>query len=53
MGRWLYEHVFRGIGILFLLGMLTILYAAVSYLSHATKETPAGSGKPAVQRELK
>jgi hypothetical protein len=32
--RWLYEHVFRGAGILFLLGLITLVYLAASYLAH-------------------
>ena len=30
MIQWLYRYIFRGIGILFLIGMLTILYLAVN-----------------------
>lgn len=26
---WLYRHVFRGIGILFVLGMITLLFLAI------------------------
>jgi hypothetical protein len=29
MIRWLHDHVFRGFGILFLVGMITILLLAV------------------------
>ncbi len=34
MLRWLYRHLFRGVGILFLAGLLTILFLAASFLSH-------------------
>ena len=30
MIRWLYDHIFRGLGIVMLIGMLTILYLAVA-----------------------
>ncbi len=35
---WLYRYVFRGIGILFLLGMLTALISAISQVRHMAPE---------------
>ena len=32
MIRWLYRYVFRGIGILILIGMITALYVAVMFV---------------------
>ena len=40
---WLYRHVFRGVGILFLVGLVTILYLALSFLTHRSNDRPAGS----------
>jgi hypothetical protein len=40
---WLYRHVFRGVGILFLLGLVTMLYLALSFLTHRSHDWPAGS----------
>jgi hypothetical protein len=40
MIRWLYRHVFRGIGILMLVGMLTILYLAMSSQSRHSTTKP-------------
>lgn len=34
MVRWLYAHLFRGVGLLFWAGVLTVLYLAVSFLMH-------------------
>ena len=31
---WLYRYVFRGIGILILIGAITALYAAVMFVIH-------------------
>jgi hypothetical protein len=30
MIQWLYRYIFRGFGILFLIGMVTILYLAIA-----------------------
>jgi hypothetical protein len=49
MIRWLYRYVFRGIGMLLLVGMLTILYLAMSSQSRqsATKPAaPVSGGRP-------
>ena len=34
MVRWLYRYVFRGIGITFLIGMITILILELNYQMH-------------------
>lgn len=31
MPRWLYRYIFRGIGILLLIGMATLFFLAVNY----------------------
>jgi hypothetical protein len=54
MIRWLYRYLFRGIGILLLVGMLTVLYLAMSSQSwrsrsrqSATKPAaPVSGGRP-------
>ena len=45
MIQWLYRYIFRGIGILFLIGMLTILFLAINSQVHrtSTPAQPAGS----------
>jgi hypothetical protein len=51
---WLYRHVFRGVGILFWVGLVTILYLALSFLAHRSNERPAGSiPETAVHRPMK
>ena len=56
MGRWLYRHVFRGVGILFWIGLITILYLAANFLSQRPHDRPVGSGpktgvsRPTAQR---
>ena len=53
MVGWLYRHVFRGVGILFLVGLVTILYLALSFLTHR-HDRPAGSiPNTAVHHEMK
>jgi hypothetical protein len=37
MIRWLYDHIFRGLGIVLLIGMLTILYLAVTSQIHSAR----------------
>jgi NADH:ubiquinone oxidoreductase subunit 5 (subunit L)/multisubunit Na+/H+ antiporter MnhA subunit len=32
MIHWLYRYVFRGIGLLIVIGMITALYAAIMYI---------------------
>lgn len=36
MIRWLYRYVFRGIGFLLVVGMITILYLAIHSQKHKT-----------------
>jgi hypothetical protein len=47
MVAWLYRYVFRGIGILMAIGMITILILAVSSQAHragtSSTATPAGT----------
>jgi hypothetical protein len=46
MIQWLYRYVFRGIGILFLIGMLTILFLAINSQIHKGErphERPSGA----------
>ena len=46
MIRWLYRYVFRGIGILLLIGMITILFLAIGSQQHrsAHQRVPAAKG---------
>ena len=47
MARWLYRYVFRGIGIIFVIGALTILFLEIRYvvyLSHRMPAPQAGHG---------
>ena len=47
MAHWLYRYVFRGIGIAFLVGMITILVLEISSQirrSHAKLQPPAATG---------
>jgi hypothetical protein len=48
--RWLYEHVFRGIGILFLVGLITMLVLAASYLTHRASDSPVRPAAKAADR---
>jgi hypothetical protein len=34
MIQWLYKYIFRGIGIAFLIGVLTLLYLKVNWAMH-------------------
>jgi hypothetical protein len=47
MIQWLYRYVFRGIGVLFVVGMITFLILAISSQTHRSGEktaaTPAGA----------
>ena len=38
MIQWLYRYVFRGIGILFAIGVITILFLAISSQLHRSAE---------------
>ena len=54
MVGWLYRHVFRGVGILFWVGLVTMLYLALSFLTHQSNDQPAGSiPKTAVDQPMK
>jgi len=54
MWEWLYQHVFRGVGILFLVGLLTILYLAASFLAHRTQARRTATPPPsAAHQQLK
>ena len=44
MIRWLYRYVFRGIGILFLIGVITILYLATTQLGGRRAATSSQQG---------
>ena len=41
MVQWLYRYVFRGIGVLLVVGMITGLILAVSSLNHHSATRPA------------
>ena len=41
MIHWLYRYVFRGIGVLLVIGMITILLLAISSQSHRSVSKPA------------
>lgn len=41
MARWLYRYVFRGIGIVFLIGILTILFLQIRYVIYLSQNPPA------------
>ena len=48
MIRWLYDHIFRGIGVLFLIGMITVLILALTHSrgrnsSNVSAPTPAAA----------
>ena len=50
MLQWLYRYIFKGIGILFLLAMLTILYVMMnSQLHPGNGPAPSASPKGAVR----
>lgn len=44
MIQWLYRYIFRGIGVLFLIGMLTILFLAINSQMHRTSPPPQPVG---------
>jgi hypothetical protein len=45
MIQWLYRYVFKGFGIVMLIGMITILFLAVSsQLRHSARTTPVSAG---------
>jgi hypothetical protein len=41
MIQWLYRYIFRGIGILFLIGMITILFLAIHSQRHRAEHSNA------------
>jgi hypothetical protein len=45
MIRWLYRYVFRGIGILLAIGMITILFLALNSLNNRSGRPPIPSAK--------
>jgi hypothetical protein len=48
MIQWLYRYIFRGLGIVFLIGMLTILILAVSsQRERTTRPAPPSAGRTA------
>ena len=40
MIQWLHRYIFRGIGVLFVIGMITILALAISSQLHRTSSVP-------------
>ena len=49
MIRWLHRYVFKGIGILFLAGMITLLYLAIHFQTERLSEPGSAEiqgGKP-------
>jgi hypothetical protein len=45
MIRWLYRYVFRGIGILLAIGMITIFFLAINSLSNRSGRSSIPSAK--------
>jgi hypothetical protein len=43
MIRWLYRYIFRGLGIVFLIGMLTILILAVTSQRERSTQSPSAT----------
>jgi hypothetical protein len=48
MIQWLHRYIFRGIGVLFLVGMITFLILAVSSQAHHDTNKPVSA--PASER---
>jgi len=46
MAHWLYRYVFRGIGIAFLIGMITILILEIGYQTRRPANKPAALPAP-------
>ena len=45
--QWLYRYIFRGIGILFVIGMLTVLFLAIrSEHEHSVPQPTKSSQRP-------
>ena len=49
MIQWLYRYIFRGLGIVFLIGMLTILILAVSSQCERTAQPAPPNARTAVK----
>ena len=45
MGAWLYRYVFRGIGLVFVIGVITMLFLAVN--SQMNRPMPPASARDA------
>ena len=43
MIQWLYRYVFRGLGVLLVIGMITILVLAITSQTHRSANRPAAS----------
>lgn len=44
MIQWLYKYIFRGIGIAFLIGVITLLYLKVNWMiQHWPQHAPAAA----------
>jgi NADH:ubiquinone oxidoreductase subunit 5 (subunit L)/multisubunit Na+/H+ antiporter MnhA subunit len=39
--QWLYRYIFRGIGIVMIIGMITILFLAVMMIRQESQHSPA------------
>ena len=46
MIQWLYRYIFRGIGVAFLIGMITLLYLAINSQIHRQANHPAATSSP-------
>jgi hypothetical protein len=43
MIRWIYRYVFRGIGVLLVIGMITLLFVAISSQARRSAKAPAAA----------
>lgn len=50
MTRWLYRYVFRGIGIVFLIGILTLLFLQIRYMLYLSRHAPVGPARHSDRR---
>jgi hypothetical protein len=46
MIQWLYRYIFRGLGVAFLIGVLTLLYLAVNSQMKRQATNPATASRP-------
>ena len=56
MIQWLYRYIFRGIGILFVIGMITVLIMAIASQLRRSENrpaAPAANTRPADRRAPK